>query len=652
MAIEAERLLAIFEAKFTALEKALAKAPKDAKKAFGEIEAAGTQAENTLSTIGSRGTPAVDRLSKSLNGTSIQTSNLAAQFNDIGVQLAGGQSPFLIALQQGTQITQALGPTGARGAVAALGGAFMSMLNPVSLATIAVIGLGGIAIQYFASVISEGDKSAEVLKREADLIQQVAARWGDTVPALQEYAEVRRKLAEQAELKEATAIAVAEQWSDVKKRVEEVVPAIADVVIMLQQAGAEDAEIVALQRAFSHLQEATDDQKASAEEAKAVQSALMTLFNTIGIPVTSELAAQFQGLAESIAKASEAADKFKFDEAIKKSEFTPLGSVGPVFSGGGRFIDEAEVQNRRANATKSQFQTEQDRASRRGRRSQPREDEYQRATDAVVARTAALIAETEAQRGLNPLVDDYGFAAERARMERELLTAAEEAGKEITPQLREQIASLAEQYALAGAESARLAKDQRELHRAMEDFQRLGENVLGGFIADLTQGRTAAEALSGALAQVGNRLIEIGLNSLFDNKGGGGFLSSLLGIGGGFKPNTTLAGFLGVPGYAKGTNNHPGGLAIVGEKGPELLNLPSGSQVIPNNMLRNLPSMAEMQRAAGSGGPQVTYAPTYDMRGASVEAVAKLEQMRARDKAEMPAVIIKTIRDAQKRRII
>ncbi len=36
------------------------------------------------------------------------------------------------------------------------------------------------------------------------------------------------------------------------------------------------------------------------------------------------------------------------------------------------------------------------------------------------------------------------------------------------------------------------------------------------------------------------------------------------------------------PKYATGTDFHPGGLAIVGEKGPELVNLPRGSQVIPN----------------------------------------------------------------------
>ena len=39
---------------------------------------------------------------------------------------------------------------------------------------------------------------------------------------------------------------------------------------------------------------------------------------------------------------------------------------------------------------------------------------------------------------------------------------------------------------------------------------------------------------------------------------------------------------LGVPGFAMGTNFAPGGLAIVGERGPELVNLPRGSKVFPN----------------------------------------------------------------------
>ncbi|NKM69161.1 phage tail length tape measure family protein [Rhizobium laguerreae] len=47
-------------------------------------------------------------------------------------------------------------------------------------------------------------------------------------------------------------------------------------------------------------------------------------------------------------------------------------------------------------------------------------------------------------------------------------------------------------------------------------------------------------------------------------------------------PNTTLGGFL-VNGFASGTDSAPGGVAMVGEKGRELVNLPQGAQVIPNH---------------------------------------------------------------------
>lgn len=47
-----------------------------------------------------------------------------------------------------------------------------------------------------------------------------------------------------------------------------------------------------------------------------------------------------------------------------------------------------------------------------------------------------------------------------------------------------------------------------------------------------------------------------------------------------------------VPGFAEGTTFAPGGLAVVGERGPELVNLPRGSQVAPNGSF-------------GSGGPVI-----------------------------------------------
>ena len=41
-----------------------------------------------------------------------------------------------------------------------------------------------------------------------------------------------------------------------------------------------------------------------------------------------------------------------------------------------------------------------------------------------------------------------------------------------------------------------------------------------------------------------------------------------------------------IPRYASGTLHHPGGLALVGEQGPELVSLPAGTAVYPNEVLR------------------------------------------------------------------
>jgi hypothetical protein len=58
-----------------------------------------------------------------------------------------------------------------------------------------------------------------------------------------------------------------------------------------------------------------------------------------------------------------------------------------------------------------------------------------------------------------------------------------------------------------------------------------------------------------------------------------------------------------IPGFASGTDFAPGGLAIVGEKGPELVNLPRGARVSPNFKMPavasyRLPDMGSVARGA------------------------------------------------------
>lgn len=94
----------------------------------------------------------------------------------------------------------------------------------------------------------------------------------------------------------------------------------------------------------------------------------------------------------------------------------------------------------------------------------------------------------------------------------------------------------------------------------------------GNAFADMA--KAFARAIKQMVAQMAAKTAIFGILSLLSGGGGaiGKFASGLLG-------GKKLGSFLG---FAEGTNFAPGGMALVGEKGPEIVNLPRGSQVIPN----------------------------------------------------------------------
>lgn len=206
---------------------------------------------------------------------------------------------------------------------------------------------------------------------------------------------------------------------------------------------------------------------------------------------------------------------------------------------------------------------------RKGRRRQP----FEREVEQIRERTAAIEAETEAQAGLNPLIDDYGFAVEKAAATQELLNAAERQGLEITPELRASIEHLATGYANAVVEAEKLAESQQNIRDIAEDFKGLAQDVLSGFINDLREGKSAAEALENALGKVADRLLDIFLSNLFGGGGGGGgFLDFLFNA----KGNAFSGGR--VTAFARGgVVNKPtifpmaNGMGLMGEAGPEAI---------------------------------------------------------------------------------
>jgi hypothetical protein len=108
------------------------------------------------------------------------------------------------------------------------------------------------------------------------------------------------------------------------------------------------------------------------------------------------------------------------------------------------------------------------------------------------------------------------------------------------------------------------------------------------FRARLAIAQGAASALAGALHAIANAL------------------SAIIGLAGraadAIRSIPSVGGIIGkIPGFASGVSNFAGGLAIVGEHGPELVHLPGGSSVTPNG------------RFAGAGGLTVNiYGSVYD----------------------------------------
>ncbi len=76
------------------------------------------------------------------------------------------------------------------------------------------------------------------------------------------------------------------------------------------------------------------------------------------------------------------------------------------------------------------------------------------------------------------------------------------------------------------------------------------------------------------------------LNKLFAQllNGAGGLFGGLGAGGGGAAPGELASSFTG-SGFASGTDSAPGGLAWVGENGPELMNVPAGASITPTNAI-------------------------------------------------------------------
>ena len=143
-----------------------------------------------------------------------------------------------------------------------------------------------------------------------------------------------------------------------------------------------------------------------------------------------------------------------------------------------------------------------------------------------------------------------------------------------------------------------------------ESFGSLNKQIGGiatGALDDLSQGLTDAvmgtkslkEAFSDMARSIIAQLIQMAIRFvIFEAIGAAigvpGLGKAAIGVSTTSKPSVSVGA------NATGTNNWPGGLSMVGEKGPELMYLPQGSQIAPNNLLKTALQQRQAPSASGN----------------------------------------------------
>lgn len=269
--------------------------------------------------------------------------------------------------------------------------------------------------------------------------------------------------------------------------------------------------------------------------------------------------------------------------------------------------------------------------------------EYLQALQRTKDETASLKSEI-ALTGL------YGLELHKARVEMELLAEAKKAGIAVTDVMRAEIAQTA-------AASAAM-KQLNESIAAVRDTSRA---ALSGFINDLRSGKSGAEALSGALGKIADKLVDMAANSLVEAalgglfkgaSGGGGLLGSLF-SGGGSLPAFANGGVMTANG-PRALNRFAGGgvsnrAAIFGEAGPEAaVPLPDGRRIPVELRLPNINNAAQRAGTAAQGASvAVTVAPVFHVGGkVSAEDLASLESRVAKS---LPGVAKQAVSQALER---
>lgn len=570
----------------------------------------------------------VARVNTATGAMSLNTANIAAQFQDIGVTSAMGMNPLLIALQQGTQLSAVLNQSVGQGIspVKALGAAFAQIVNPISLATIAIVAMGAAALQGLGSILPASESATEAIKKHREALEGIVRGYERAEDAVDAYFDAARRLPQ--------SIAAARTEEEFRKLSE----GVAEFRSQMERFSQDDM--------FSKYGSDTNRtmQQLAGEFARGELSAeqfyleLETLKD--GLNLLERAGSAIPGSTSSmIASWQEGALKAEaFGNAINNLVTASAALAGlAVDSGLQNALDLRTYiaeQDRINSLTTEQLQLEKEIARIKGDAG-----EFG-ITDAKAAELAerALAAEKRRAEIAKQLRDRERAGESAARKYEQERKAIEDLLAEMGLQVemlgqsnREKAVSIALSKANATAteeervQIAQMAgyiydteKAIDHLNSTSQEWANTLQSATRGFIDDLIAGKSAAEAFSNVLSNIANQLINAGLSNLFGSNG--------LNVAGLFGGTATRA---------MGGSVYAGKPTLVGERGPELFIPSTPGKIIPNSQV--------------SGGGSVVFAPNIDARGADVAAVARIEQTLQRMASEIVPTIRKEIANGPKK---
>ncbi|GGD24392.1 phage tail length tape measure family protein [Aureimonas glaciei] len=163
------------------------------------------------------------------------------------------------------------------------------------------------------------------------------------------------------------------------------------------------------------------------------------------------------------------------------------------------------------------------------------------------------------------------------------------------------------------------------------------------FATDFSQ---SASTVTSGLGQIAETVVpglggvlQTLISTISNASGGGGGIGSLIG------------GLGSILGFASGTDSAPGGLAMVGERGPELMNVPKGAQIIPNHVLSSMAQARGQQQQQASQHKEVTLGVRIDEETGTIMPYVKkiaddaVESKRGSFVGQSTAAATRTVRN-------